>query len=380
MSKKLLCMVAAAAFISAAHANEPTITTEEKTITQDDKTYTLVNQRISFENGWFRYYNCSDNVTKEIIGKVGSEYHPSYFGLLFGQPPHSNGGWSIWKFLKLISMVEGKQVSNLDLFRAEKIYISQLKDCAVAEFVFPLSADGSEGKISVKAMQFPEFSDWIFFKVKLDTARPLWRMDLEAFPGTAVPSKERERWISTKEENFNVTKDGADFAPASNGLAIFSKFVDENFGNLIVFDASKYLRIASAQGADAQVAVQFTPNEGETEFVFALGYFSDSSPTEEVATFLNQNQPRVFDFMKKINWDPKVDAADFNRMVQETAKLVKGMGNNAGAKASQESLEKIQAGFKKAEAASDFSSCLDATAELRKLQEEISKAGLSQFH
>jgi hypothetical protein len=83
--------------------------------------------------------------------------------------------------------------------------------------------------------------------------------------------------------------------------------------------------------------------------------------------------------MKKINWDPKFDAADFNRLIQETAKLVKGMGNNAGAKAPQESLEKIQASFKQAEATSDFSSCLDLTVELRKLQEEISKDGLTQF-
>ena len=365
--------------MATAHANEPTMTTEEKSITYEDKTYTLVNQGISFENARFRYYNLSDNVTKEITGKIGNDYHPSYFGLQFGQPPRTNGGWSICKFLKLLSMVDGKQVSNLDLFRAEKIYISQLKDCAVAEFVFQTSADGSDGKISVKAMQFPEFSDWIFFKVKLDNTRPLWRMDLEAFPGSAIPSKERERCISTKEETFNVTKDGAEFAPASNGLAIFSKFVDENFGNLIVFDASKYLRIVSGKGADAGVVVQFTPNEGENEFVFALGYFSDSSPAEEVATFLKEKQPRIFGFMKKINWDPKVETADFNRMVQETTKLVKGMGNNAGAKAFQESLEKIQAGFKTAESARDFSSCIDSTAALRKLQEEISKAGLSQF-
>jgi hypothetical protein len=264
MCTKLIRIFATAALFSAAHANEPTIATEEKTITEDGQTYTLVSQSVSLDNGWFRYYNCSDNVTKEIVPKVGTVYHPSYFGLNFGQPRGSNGGWSIWRFLKLISMVGGKSVSNLDLFRAEKVYVSQLKDRTVAEFVFPLSADGSEGKISVKAMQFPEFSDWIFFKVKLDTDRPLSRMDLEAFPGTAVPSKERERFISTKEASFNVTKDGAEIAPASNGLAIFSKFVDENYGNLIVFDASKYLKIVSAKGADAGVVVQFTPNEGET--------------------------------------------------------------------------------------------------------------------
>ena len=205
-------------------------------------------------------------------------------------------------------------------------------------------------------------------------------MDLTAFPGTAVPSKERERCISTKEATFNVTKDGAEFAPASNGLAIFSKFVDENYGNLIVFDASKYTNISSPKGADAEVVVRFTPKEGETELFFALGYFSDSPPAQEVAAFLNDKQTRVFDFMKKINWDPKVDASEFNRLVEETEKLAKGMGDNAGAKTLQESLGKIQARFKQAEAVSDFSTCLNATAELRKLQEEISKAGLSQFH
>jgi len=377
MRKKLLPLILAAAFIATAQAAEPYIKKTEKEVVRDGKKYSLVDQSIFFENGKIWYVTLSENGKKELVKQKWDDY---FLGLEFGRPKSSNGGWSIWGFLNIYSMAGGRAVSDLQLYRAEKIYIAKLKDCTVAEFVFPLSADDSAGKINLKAMQFPAFADWMFFKVKFDskTMTP-WRMDLSAYPGNSNSSKERERWIAVKDQNINVTKDGAGFKPDSNGLAIFSKFQHENFGNLIVFDNSKYSRISSPKGADGGVIIQFTPNTDETEFTFALGYFSDKPAKDEAPKFLNEIQPKIFEFMGRINWEPKVDASEFNKLAEDTAKLIKDLGDNADARKHQDSLDKIKASFKQAEAINNLPVSIDATNELKKLQEQISKAGLAQL-
>ncbi len=377
MRKKLLQLILATTFIATVQAVEPYIKKTEKEVVRDGRKYSLVDQSINFENGKIWYVSLTEKSKNEIVKKKWDDY---FFGLEFGRPQSSNGGWSIWDFLKIYSMVDGGAVSDLQLFRAEKVYIAKLKDCTVAEFVFPLSSDNSAGKIDLKAMQFPAFTDWMFFKVKFDskTMTP-WRMDLSAYPGNSNSSKERERWIAVKNQNINVTKDGAGFKPDSNGLAIFSKFQHENFGNLIVFDNSKYSRISSPKGADGEVIVQFIPNTGETEFTFALGYFSDKPAKNEVPEFLKEIQPKIFEFMGKINWEPKVDASEFNKLAEDTAKSIKYLGDNADAKKYQESLDKLKNSFKQAEIINNLPASTDAINELKKLQEQISKTGLSQL-
>lgn len=374
--KQLFTMVAVFIAVTV-YAADPYIKKSEKEIVRDGQAYCMVDQSVYFENGKILYVTLTEKGRNEIVKKKWEDY---FFGLDFGRPQSTNGSWSIWNFLKIVSIVKGRGISALQLYRAEMMYIVKLKDCTVAEFVFPLSADDSAGKIYIKAMQFPWLADWMFFKITFDskTMTP-YRLDLSSYPGNSNPSKERERWIAAGNENINVTKDGAEFKPGSNGVAIYSKFQHESFGNFIVFNQAKYRKISSPKGADKCVEIQFTPNSGETEFIFALGYFKDIPAKDAVSKFLNETQALVFEFMTKINWEPKVDAGEFNKLSRDTAKLIKDMGDKAEAKKHQETLDKINVCFKQAETANNLPVSIEAINELKKLQEQISKAELSQF-
>ncbi|MEI6422669.1 MAG: hypothetical protein WCP55_10650, partial [Lentisphaerota bacterium] len=201
------------------------------------------------------------------------------------------------------------------------------------------------------------------------------RLDLGAYPGNSNPSNERERWISTTEENINISKDAAKFKPNSNALVMYSKIQHEKSGNFIVFDHSKYSLITSPK-SNQGVEIQFVPQKAETEFIFALGYFNDKPAKDETPKFLKETQPKIFEFMDKINWDPKVDSDEFNKLAEDTAKLIKDMDAVAAGKY-QQTLDSLKNSFTQAASAGNLTEAVEATDKLKKLQVQISNAGLS---
>jgi len=375
--KKLLMSVIAVSFtVSSALATEPYIKKIEKEIMQDGQKHVITEQSLIFENGKIQYNTFNEKGKSELKGLEKGKFT---FGLEFGRPAGSNGGWSIWDFFNLYTQIDGKYVNIPYMYVAEKVYMAKLKDCTMVEFIWPLSADGSVGKMHMKVLQFSSYKDWLFVKVNFDskTLTP-WRITLNTYPGNSDSPKERERWIATKEESICLGKAGADFNPASNALAIFSKFKHENFGNFIVFDASKFGKITSTQ-SDGPVGIMLFPNEGETEFKFALGYFMDKPAKDEVPKFINETSPKIFEFMGTVNWDPKVDTSEFNGLSADVAKLIKEVNDEPQRKKYQESLDKIKDSFSKAESANNLPDSVNAANAMKELKEQVSKAGLAQL-
>ena len=80
--------------------------------------------------------------------------------------------------------------------------------------------------------------------------------------------------------------------------------------------------------------------------------------------------------MDKINWDPKVDSDEFNKLAEDTAKLIKDMDAVAAGKY-QQTLDSLKNSFTQAASAGNLTEAVEATDKLKKLQVQISNAGLS---
>ncbi|MEI6424869.1 MAG: hypothetical protein WCP55_21820, partial [Lentisphaerota bacterium] len=201
-------------FLSAAflQASEPYVKKDVKEIERNGKKLVITEQHVLFENGKIRYVTLTEKGKNEILY---SKYGDYFFGLEFGRPAGSNGGWDFWNFLN--ANPAGRSANVLATFAAEKVNIIKLNDCTMAEFIWPLSADGNDGKVFMKVMQFPSHKDWLFINLKIDHSSlvpDLGTIAFAAYPGNSDKPRERELWLATKEKNYCLSKNATSFTPA----------------------------------------------------------------------------------------------------------------------------------------------------------------------
>lgn len=378
MFKRIFALLSVMALAPALCAMEPHIKKEEKTLERDGKKYIMTDRNIFFDNGKIWYLTLNQEGSREIVKQQWGDY---FLGLEFGRAKGTNGGWSLWGFFECYARINGSYKNIPQMFMPENVYITKINDATLAEIISPLSADGKAGKMSMRIMQFPSHADWLFIRVKfIDNTVEPWRFTFSAYPGNSNNPKERERWIATKENNYCVSKDKVSFKPASNALVMYSKFVHENFGDLLIFEASKFQRIELPK-AGAGVMSYFFPVKGEKEFKFALSYFMDKPAADELPRFLGESQDNIYSFMEKIDWEPKLDTSDFEKLFADTEKLVKDMAAmGSGGKEYEKELKSIKDAFDAAVKANDMNQAAAQLEQLKKLKAKIAEAAMSQFN
>ncbi|MHB9056992.1 MAG: hypothetical protein ACYC2P_12725 [Paludibacteraceae bacterium] len=369
---KKLTMLAGMFLVANLNAGEPHLKIVQKEVDRDGKKYIQTDRDLFLDNGKIWSMTLNEKGKKETFKKKYGDY---FLGLDFGRPADTNGSWGKWDFFQFHVMIDGKYQNVLERFVPENVYVTKFNDATFAEFIWPLSTDDSVGKISMRIMQFPSHKDWIFVKVKFDSNNLTpWRLSFSAYPGNSNNPKERERWLGTKENHYCLSKEKTSFIPASNGLVLYSKFVHEDCGNFLIFDSAEFSKIDVPQ-AGAGIDVQFFPKSEKVEFKFALGYFMNKPSSDELPRFLGETQDSIYQFMEKIEWDPKINSAEFDRLVVETEKILKDMGSDT--KKFQIELSKIKADFFKAQAERNLNAANMAVTALAKLKEQASQAGLS---
>jgi hypothetical protein len=234
-----------------------------------------------------------------------------FFGLRLGYSP-KNGGWSIWDFLNVyVRNAEGRMVDALSASRPALFagYSAGGADFLAAEWFAP---DGRRLKLLFAA--YPSHRDWLFVRVDLGGAK-VERIDFNAYPGNAAVPEGRERHFATRENDWILNKEAASFMPASSSALLYSRYVDERFGNKIVFD-ERLIESVSVPKTASMISVRFKPAEDAEAAVFALGYFAHKEPSDQVTRFLGEEGDSIAGFLRAVHWDAEPKSDDFRLSVK----------------------------------------------------------------
>jgi hypothetical protein len=286
-----------------------------------------------------------------------------FFGLRLGYSP-KNGGWSIWDFLNVhVRNAEGRTVDALSASRPVLFagYSAGGADFLAAEWLQP---DGRRLKLLFAA--YPSHRDWLFVRVDLGGAK-VERIDFNAYPGNAAVPEGRERHFATLENDWILNKESAAFKPKTSSALLYSRYVDERFGNKIVFD-ERLIESVTVPRTASKISVRFKPAEGAKAAVFALGYFAYKEPGGQVTRFLGEEGDAVAGFLRSVNWDAEPDSDDFKLSVKIALSM--GIGRKA--------LDRVAKRYLKAVKAKDMAAvakCCDEVAEMRrrKTAEELER-------
>ena len=377
MLKKYMIALIAVATTVRLFAMDPYVKMVEEHVERDGIKYIQAERNIYFKNGTIRYLTLNEKGKKELTKQKWGDY---FMGLEFGRPRSSNGGWSLWNFFECTVRIDGKYKNVQQMFMPENVYVTELNGVTMAEIISPLSVDGTAGKMSMQIMQFSSRKEWLFIRIKfIDSTIEPWRIKLSAYPGNSSNPKERERWIATKENRYCISNSKLSYKPESNALVMYSRYVHDRFGNLIVFDSTKFQKIDFPK-AGAGVTSYFFPKAGGQEFKFAISYFMDKSAEDELPRFLGETQDNIYKFMESIDWRPKVDSSEFDKLLALTATLIKEV-NEMGVDGQKYELElmEIKRGFTDAETEDNMSDVVSMTRKMKDLRKRVANAGLSQF-
>jgi hypothetical protein len=354
-------------------AAEPYVKTIGKDLERDGKTYFSSESIINFDNAKIIYKTLTEKDKQELIT---SKWEDFFFGLEFGRPKRSNAGWHKWEFLKVIQQVGNRNISLLRRLRTNKISIAKIGERTVAQLTFPLGSNDQAGDISITLIQYPIWKEWMFMKIQVNIEEDFSYLVI-TYNHEYVKNRINEIFVAEQDKEYNISKDGMNLKPEKPGLAMYSKFANEDRGGFIVFEPSDFSKIQCTKGYGT--TLRLYPVKGKREFIFAMGYFLEHPAQETVPEFFKNTQDKVYEFMKKIDWDISVDASTFDKLMAETRKAIAAITDAAKAKKSTEQLDDISARFRQAQADNDFAKGLEAENELKKINADISSDTLSQF-
>ena len=243
-------------------------------------------------------------------GVLVREKWGDYFcGLELGLTP-KNGSWNKWDFLQ-VSVPSGKgpvnvlQLSRPVLFAG---YSSGGADYLAADW---RTADGA---LKLRFAAFPSYPDWLFLHVDFPELS-VGEIALAAYPGSALVPEGRERHLATKERDWHLNVEPAEFVPVSPFVFLYSRYADERFGNKLVFDPASVGSVRAGR-TTACVTVRFRPREGAKAADFALGFFSHRDAEDQRVRFLGEDGDSILSFLKGIDWGATPDPEDFAASVR----------------------------------------------------------------
>lgn len=286
-----------------------------------------------------------------------------FFRLFLGYSP-KNGGWSGWDFLQVFAKTEKGQVNVLEKSCPVTFagYSAGGADFLAAEW------ETSDGKrLKLRFAVFPSHNDWLFLRIVFSDI-PVARVCLSAYPGNAAAQEGRERHLATKERDWHLNVEAADFAPVSPLVLLYSRYFDDRFGNKLVFEPSQVERV-KCNRTSVGVTVQFVPAKGAEAATFALGYFAHKTPDDQLVRFLGEDGDAIYDFLGSIDWEAVPDRDDFRRSVR----IALSMG------VEKRALNEVTRRYLAAEKNVDVGTMSACFAEVMELRRACVRAGLEEF-
>ena len=286
-----------------------------------------------------------------------------FFRLFLGYSP-KNGGWNRWDFLQVFAKTEEGLVNVLEKSRPVTFagYSAGGADFLAAEWE---TGDGK--RLKLRFAVFPSHRDWLFLRVEFSDI-PVVRVCFSAYPGNAAAQEGRERHLATKERDWHLNVEGADFAPVSPLMLMYSRYFDDRFGNKLVFEPSQAERVRCNR-TSVGVTVQLMPAKGAEAETFALGYFAHKSPDDQLTRFLGEDGDAIYDFMKAINWNAEPKSDDFKASVR----IALSMGIDKA------TLNGIARRYLSAAKERDIATISKCAAEVEELRHNRVRDGLSEF-
>lgn len=291
-------------------------------------------------------------------GKIVHERWGDYFfGLQLGYSPR-NGGWNRWDFLQVYAKTKQGEVNILKnsgptLFTGYRVGGT---DRVTMGWKTP---DG--GSVRLTLVSASAYKDWLFASLECEGLN-LTRIELSAYPGNAAEQEGRERHFATKEKDWNLSVEAAEFVPQSSAALIYSRYFDERYGEKFVYDASSVARIRVGR-ASTSVGLRLIPKPDARRFAFALGHFADADPSDQLVRFIGEDADSVHDFLLGLDFKAMPEVREFRRVLS----IALSMGVD------KETLRAVKERYVKAAAAGDISMlsrCFDEVAELRRQKTE----------
>lgn len=297
----------------------------------------------------------------EIVRKKWGDY---FFGLGLGYSP-KNGGWNKWDFLQVyVKTKAGQLVNALQMSRPVLFagYASGGADYLAAEW-----QTEAGGRLKLRFVTYPSHPDWLFLRVDF-SEQPIVRIDLSAYPGNAAVPEGRERHLASKERDWHLNVEAAEFKPVSPFLLLYSRYVDDRFGNKLVYDTESIDSVSVGKTASS-IGVRLTPKKGAKTADFALGYFAHKDPGDQIVRFLGEDGDSILSALKAVDWSAAPDPTDFRESVRIA--LLMGIG--------KKELNAIAGRYLAAAKAGDIATTAACAGEVQKLRQGCVRTGLAEF-
>ena len=297
-----------------------------------------------------------DAVVKEKWGDY-------FFGLSLGYSP-KNGGWSIWDFLHVYVRTSDGVVNALEKSRPA-LFVGY--SAGGADFLAAEWEAGGGKRLRLRFATFPSHRDWLFLRVELSEV-PVVRIALSAYPGNAAAHEGRERHLATKERDWRLNAETAEWRPRSPLALLYSRYFDERFGNKLVFDPSCVESIRAGRTSGC-VTLNCIPAKGAAAATFALGYFAHKTPDDQLTRFLGEDGDAIYDFLGTVAWDAEPKSEDFKASVR----IALNMGID------KRVLNGIAKRYLAAVKSRDFATISACAAEVEGLRAARTRDGLAEF-
>lgn len=274
-----------------------------------------------------------------------------------------NGGWDRWCFFRLYE--KGKYAQLLTRIPAKVVYMPY-QGGILADFEWPLKG----GALKLRFLHTQAMQDWLFAKLQfINLNASDYDFVFNSYAGTPYLKKGGERHGKTVSNDY-LLQNAFPITPEGNSFAYYNRADMEEFGNLLILETDK---IAKA-GFHAAKGVYWEPKADVKEILLGFSSFSNEPASTAVPRFLSEQAGTVFEALRKMDWNPRLDHSGFDALSASMKKLLAG-----ASEAHKAEFEKIQKEYAEARSAENVSACVSLFFRLQKLNEQMSSRGLLQF-
>ena len=286
----------------------------------------IASGKLVLDNLTLNYQAAHQEGSLEISHQKGA---PLDFGCNFGRYS-ACGSWDKWQFLAIV--VSSLQAS-LDLPRSrilgDLLLLERTESRAMAELLWPFQA-GQDACAALKLLKLKEYPGWVFARLSGEgELPPIQEIQLRYFIGpSSAPAPLREGWISTQSGDYNVGtwqeinllhKRRPPVVLKTNdcGMVMHARHdpVYAGYCGMLV-----YLPEETAGRYDFRGA-QLQPGPNVRSIRFALGYSQGLHYSQAVSKFLTRECREIQTLLRSMNWTPRNDFHDTDRMILELDRL-----------------------------------------------------------
>ncbi len=261
-------------------AIEPGMYEKNKEFKRDGVSLTKFEKTVIFPNGAKINYT----ILRDSSGKaVAEKWGDFLFGLDFGTPKGSSGGWNRWNIV------------NVNILRAKKlkdIVSSSLDKIIYKDGILTGELDGAS--LSIRSSE--EFPNFLFVRIvwSPENKDNPYFIRFNSYPGATKFIG--ARFIFDGENSYEMKK-GVNAPQESNMFLVSNKGAFEKSGNIIIW-SEKYYNI-TAKMWDAMVTFDFYPKAGSKTFNYALGFFNGEDPENVIEKLDGGMKEKILGFMVK---------------------------------------------------------------------------------